>query len=568
MKGSSLTLHPEEEQLLRYLDGELPVQASGQVRSHLEACWQCRAALEELQNVVSQCVHYRKNVLQRHLPTPPAPWIDIYRKFDEIDASVEPVLFQRVLRLLKSPFDTAAKKWAVAAAALLVFFGLFYRYRETPSVHASELLRQAVVAANAHPGQPRRIQIRTRDRRLIRPAVASQRAAFAARDAAAFNSLEAMFERANYSWTDPLSAQSFQAWRNQLPDKRDQVSEENQAYRIETSTDASELRNATLTLRTADLRPMEERLEFSNQEWVEITEVADDTTPPVSRSAVESERPAAGNAKPPAPEVSNAVTAPAPSASAADELQVVAALHDVGADLGDPVQVSRSGTEVVVSGVGIAPARQQEIRNAIGSKPHVAVRFSDSPPDRVPEQPVAPGDSSAGGDVRQLQSRLAEQLGGRANLEQLAAQVLDSSESLMARAYALRRLAEQFPVAAERELTASDRQLLQRLRVEHSAALRQQVTEIDRAVQPILATVNPATVNGDATTTPNNDVPSEPWQAATEDVFQSARRLDKLVGVMFGAAPSETPAGRIPAQLKTSLAQLRAMLDIYERSNK
>jgi hypothetical protein len=563
MKGSSLTLHPEEEQLLRYLDGELPVQASGEVRSHLEACWQCRAALEELQNVVSQCVHYRKNVLQRHLPTPPAPWVDIYRKFDEIDTSVGPVLFNRMVRLLKSPFDTATKKWAVAAAALLILLGLFYRYRQTPSVHASELLRQAVVAANAHPGRPRRIQIRTRDRRLTRPAVAPQKTGFSAPDGDASNSLEAMFERAHYSWTDPLSAQSFQAWRNQLPDKRDQVSEENQAYRIETSTNASGLSKATLTLRTADLRPVEERLEFSNQEWVEITEVSGDTTPPVAPSAAENERPAAGNAKQPVPEASHAVTVPAPSAGAAEELQVVAALHDVGADLGDPIEVSRSQSDVLVSGVGIAPARQQEIKNAIGSKPHVVVRFSDSPPARAQEQPVAANDTTAGGDVRQLQARLAEQLGGRANLEQLAAQVLDSSESLMARAYALRRLAEQFPVAAERELSATDRQLLQRLRAEHSAALRQQATEIDRDLQPILATVS-----GDAGTPPANGLPSEPWQAATEELFQSARRLDKLLGVMFGAAPSEIPAGQIPAQLKTSLAQLRAKSDMYERSNK
>ena len=98
MKGSSLTLHPEEEQLLRYLDGELPVQASGEVRSHLEACWQCRAALEELQNVVSQCVHYRKNVLQRHLPTPPAPWVDIYRKFDQTANSIKTVFIESYMR--------------------------------------------------------------------------------------------------------------------------------------------------------------------------------------------------------------------------------------------------------------------------------------------------------------------------------------------------------------------------------------------------------------------------------------------------------------------------------------
>jgi hypothetical protein len=564
MKGSSLTLHPEEEQLLRYLDGELPAEASGEVRSHLEACWQCRAALEELQNVVSQCVHYKRNVLQHHLPAPPAPWVDIYRQFDEIDASVEPVLFDRVARLLRSPFDTATKKWALAAVALLVLLGLFYRYRQTPSVQAAELLRQAVVAANAHPDTPRRIQIRTRDRRITRAAVAAEKTGYGSTDADALNSLQAMFQRANYSWTDPLSAQSFQAWRNQLAGKHDQVIEERQRYRIETSTDASELRQASLTLRTADLRPVEERLEFSNQEWVEITEVADDAAPLVlSGSGGDNVHHEGGNPKARANETSNAVTAPAPSASAADELQVVAALHDVGADLGDPVEVSRSASEILVSGVGIAPARQQEIKSALGSKPHVVIRFSDSPPARAQEQPLTPNETPPGGDVRQLQNRLAEQLGGRANLEQLAAQVLDSSESLMARAYALRRLAEQFPLAVERELSATDRQLLERLRAEHSTALRQQATEIDRELQPVLATVK-----GDASTAPDNGVPSEPWQAATEDLFQSARSLDKLLGVMFGSAPSETPGGQIPAQLKTRLAQLRARLDIYERSNK
>jgi hypothetical protein len=572
MKGPSLTLHPEEEQLLRFLDGELPANATSEVRSHLEACWQCRAALEELQSVVSQCVHYRKNVLHRHLPTPPAPWVDIYRQFDEIDACMEPVLFNRMLRLLKSPFDTAAKKWAVAGAAVLVLLGLFYRYRQTPSVQASELLHQAVVAAKVHSDQHRRIQIRTRDRRLTRPAVAGQKAGFTASDAAALNSLQTMFARANYSWADPLSAQSFQAWRNQLPDKRDQVNEEKQAYRIETSTDASELRRAILTLRTTDLQPVEERLEFSNQDWVEITEVADDATPPLASTGTveKNEHAAVSGTRPPVPEAPSAIPASAPAASPAEELQVVAALHDVGADLGDPVEVSRSGSEVLVSGVGIAPSRQQEIKNAIGSRPRVVVRFSDSPPAAGPDQPIVANPAPAAGDIRQLQARLAEQLGGRANLEQLATQVLDSSESLMARGYALRRLAEQFPVAAEQELSITDRRLLRRLRAEHAAALRQQASEIDRELQPILSAVNGgAAVNGDAGgTAPDNAIPSQPWQAATEDLFQSARRLDKLLGVMFGAAPSEIPAGQISAQLKTNLAQLRARLDFYERSNK
>ena len=84
---SHLSNHPEAEQLLRYADGELSTRESGEVRSHLESCWQCRAQLEELQATVSECVGYRKNVLERHLPSPPAPWFDIYPLLAKIDES-------------------------------------------------------------------------------------------------------------------------------------------------------------------------------------------------------------------------------------------------------------------------------------------------------------------------------------------------------------------------------------------------------------------------------------------------------------------------------------------------
>src|SRR5882672_10415713 len=94
------TSHPEEEQLLRYADGESPARAASRIRSHLEACWDCRAAIEEQQNTIGECVRYRKNVLQRHLPPPPAPWTDIYRGFAEVDAALEQAgLWERALRV-------------------------------------------------------------------------------------------------------------------------------------------------------------------------------------------------------------------------------------------------------------------------------------------------------------------------------------------------------------------------------------------------------------------------------------------------------------------------------------
>ena len=63
--------HPEGEQLLRYADGELAKSQIPAVRAHLKACWQCRMELEEIQKTIVECVRYRKNALQVHLPSPP-----------------------------------------------------------------------------------------------------------------------------------------------------------------------------------------------------------------------------------------------------------------------------------------------------------------------------------------------------------------------------------------------------------------------------------------------------------------------------------------------------------------
>src|ERR1700736_1695440 len=216
-----LMRHPEDEQMLRYADGELPARTAGEVRSHLEACWQCRAQLEELQNTVGECVSYRKNVLQRHLPPAPAPWTDIYQRFSEIDASlVQPSLLDRTVRALQWPMHNA-RIWAPVAVTLLLVWGLFYRFRITPSVQASELLRKAVIAADTHAVKTRHIEIRTKQHHLTRFTGTNQKLASSG-DTDTINSLQTMFRAANYDWDDPLSAKSYQAWRNQLTAKQDQ----------------------------------------------------------------------------------------------------------------------------------------------------------------------------------------------------------------------------------------------------------------------------------------------------------------------------------------------------------
>src|SRR5258708_36442761 len=203
-----LVRRPEEEQMLRYADGELPARTADEIRSHLEACWQCRAQLEELQNTVAECVSYRKNVLQRHLPPAPAPWTDIYQRFSEIDASlIRPSLLDRAVQALRWPMHNV-RIWAPVAVTLLLVWGLFYRFRITPSVQASELLSKAVIAANAHPVKARHIEIRTKQHHLTRITGTQQKLA-SSDDTDTLKSLHSMFRAANYDLHGPPSARAY-----------------------------------------------------------------------------------------------------------------------------------------------------------------------------------------------------------------------------------------------------------------------------------------------------------------------------------------------------------------------
>ena len=117
--------HPDDGLLLRYLDGELPGRKARQVRSHLEACWQCRTQSEELQNVIRECVRYRKNILAPSLPPPPQPWrgLDFARADSELAAQS---MFARIL----SPFRNPGLRWALSGALVVALsFIVFQQLR-------------------------------------------------------------------------------------------------------------------------------------------------------------------------------------------------------------------------------------------------------------------------------------------------------------------------------------------------------------------------------------------------------------------------------------------------------
>ena len=560
--SNRLKHHPEDEQLLRYADGELPARVAAEVRSHLEVCWQCRTDLQELQTVIGECVKYRKEVMQPNLPGPPVPWGDLYGRFEEIDASAERrSVSNRVIQLLGFPVRHA-RRWVPAALAFAVILALVYQYSFTPGVEAAELLRKASAAADLAPRKARRLQIRTRTRRFIRPSRVEQRLAADVDEQA---SVAALFQAAHYSWEDPLSARSYQVWRDRLSERRDQVATLRDAqstkvngYRIETSTRSSELTQATLTLSVPDLLPVEGRFEFRNHDWVEITQVVGGPEQPAEAAATNERHAAAAPAPAGLPQP---MTEAKPASSAGDELHILDALHELGADLGDPIEVKRAGGEILVTAVGIPVERQRQIQDALGSKPNVVLRFSEAAPPSLQPEDTRLSETTAGKKEAGLRTKMEDQLGGRRYVEQLTRQILEMSELMMSRAYALRRLADQMPPGVETELSVQDRQLLLSLHHDHMSALTRQDAEIERALDPVLASLGaPDPGAGKSPIPPGN------WQACTEELFQAARHVDRQLAQMLDAAPGEGYAKQLPAEVRSSLAELRARSELCDRS--
>jgi hypothetical protein len=596
--------HLEDDDLLRYLDGELPRRKARLVRQHLEACWQCRTELASLETTVADCVEYRKHVLGACLPAPPQPWKDLSREFDrigefdQIDAELageSPVArLIKAGRLVNFLTPRALKppaKWAAACAAIVVVAALaFYQLRQTPSVQAAALLKRAVAVSESRPHTLRRVRITTPTRQITRVIGVGRGPSNEAE-------LAAMFREAKYNFEDPLSARSYMDWRDHLAAKQDSVNTipsrqpgelpagelpaNHGMYEIKTTTDDGSLVAATLKLRMTDYEPLEGRFEFRNRDWVEMTELVDQQTLPASRIAGTTGGTPRQPGVPPAfianPAGANRPTGMNPAgmnpagtnpAGMSQELQVVEALHQVGADLGDPVEISREGRQLLVSGTGILPKRQAQLHAVLDPLPNVVVHFTDpafpasNPP--VQSEP-APTRDAAGPDNRQLQARIEVRLGGRPQFERFSGQLLDWTDSAMARAYALLRLAQEFPAEAERQMTTADRRLLHNLGREHLAVFARETARIETTLTPILTGLGAAPVKAEAH-------PAAAWQTAADELLTAARQVESLLAVALGvvssdkaAASSDNARDRVPAQLMSGLVQLTGSIEQCQR---
>ena len=380
-------IHLSEEQLSRFGDGE----ASAADARHLEGCPHCAARLRELNAAVAAAADYYRSL--RTGLRPPGAW----RSLDALIAEAEPQ-------------PRRWRWWAAAALAAACSAGLFLTLFRGPdsgdSMRATELLAQS---AAAEPPGHGGITVRSRGGLLVRPAVLDSDSGADAEG----SRLASLFQRAGYSWQEPLSARSFSAWRDRLQARRDTVSRLSDgtrgSYRVRTETSAGALRAASLTLRMDDLHATAARFEFPGEGSVEMEEAAGSPGTPAPRPAARAAEPAEVAAGP------------------EDTLRVLVALHSIGADVGDPVEVGDDAQHraVLVRASGLKPAREQQIAQVLEPLPRVRVDFAPAgTAEGTPHR--TPAERASGTLPAAVRARFEQKFGSAAALQTATDELLET----------------------------------------------------------------------------------------------------------------------------------------------
>jgi hypothetical protein len=151
--------HPDEGDLLLYLDGEQPSRIAARIRLHLEACWACRVEAERIGQTISAFMDYRNRVLLPSLPSVAEQGGRFESKLHALAMQTQAKRQSWPMMLAKIRFSDRktrrAPLAAVGVAAVLVLgLAITVSYVWSPTVNAQQLLAHASAVEEAHENNP------------------------------------------------------------------------------------------------------------------------------------------------------------------------------------------------------------------------------------------------------------------------------------------------------------------------------------------------------------------------------------------------------------------------------
>jgi hypothetical protein len=526
---------------------------------------------------------------------------------------------------------------APRAAIFVVLFAVlvvgFWRMSLTTPVSASELLARVEAAQSAEldrvpaPVLHQKLRVRRKLAGSTEQATTDydswedhSRGRFHQTEASVeiLTELRAICDANQLDWQAPLSGAGYARWRDSLPAKQDIVAPANDASGPEANggskplalttipegqaadslrdkdSDARRITKAELVVRTVDWHPVEERLWVDDREY-EIAEL-DYRVLPLS------EVNALIFAEPPAPVEPAAAPhpitmekteslAPPPPDPEETEMAVRYGLHQLDADLGEPIEITRDTQgKVIIDASAVAPELQTKLKEHLASIPNTGLEL-DRPPSPRCKACLAPFEGAAekspspsltfAPPINPNEKRLEEILGGPNARESFTRDVLAISEGALSHGFALRNLAIRYPAEQEAKLTPTAKAQLKQMVDDHIEVLMERTNSLKGFLWPLLealsksraAEIPPPQVpaNGAPSAQPEGSVgtglttgqrldSSSPWQDASLEFLARAQEVDRLIEGLLARTNNPMPADQVVPALRQALSEEQRIL--------
>src|ERR1700733_5096613 len=275
--------HMSDQELLRLMDGEISGVGARRIQRHMEGCWGCRGRYEEMERTIFHFLDYRKQVAAPYMPPPPGGRNRFLHKLDEVILESRISLPSRIGHYLRSVISPVMNPVLASVFIVVLSAALFLIWqRNAQTVSANELLEKA--EAWDQNGTPegrtgvfyQRIEIRTKNLALERTVYRDAQGHRQPRLSDSNESdreLRETLALAGVNWQRPLSAADFQQWRDRLKDKKDKVRHKSGLLTLITSTESTDVKEASITVRDTDFHPTARRLVLRDLGEIEISEL-------------------------------------------------------------------------------------------------------------------------------------------------------------------------------------------------------------------------------------------------------------------------------------------------------
>jgi hypothetical protein len=246
-----------------------------------------------------------------------------------------------------------------------------------------------------------------------------------------------------------------------------------------------------------------------------------------------------------------------------DMLRVFRALDEIGADVGEPLDVSEDPAHrfVVVRAGGLPAARRQELADALQPLPKVSLVFEPASAGRASSAQPSASEQVSASIPDGVRRQLEDKLGGAIGRQEVTDRVLEASASALARAYAVQVLAEKFHQETEARLTAGDRQLLRGLAQRHLSELDRLAARIRLELKPLLPTSNNL-----ASATSDNEMAN--WQSGAAALVAAARANDTLLNRLLAGSYSQSEGNEMLAAVGLRIHNLEIAVKTEQQGGK